>query len=67
MLLVEISNTHVSELSMQAGSVCHDEIVFRIGVPRPKGITAFHQVIDDNKLSWIESVAAVAALTFGSV
>ncbi len=46
-----------------AGSVCHDEIIFRIGVPRPKGITAFNQVINDNELSWIEIVSAIAAYT----
>ena len=52
-----------------AGSVGHDEIGVRIGVPRPKGITAFHQVIDDNKLSWIERVATVAtlAIRFGLI
>lgn len=44
------------------GSVGHDEIVFWIGVPRPKGITAFHQVINDKRLGWGERVAAIAAL-----
>jgi hypothetical protein len=30
------------------GSVGHDEVAFRVGVPGPEGKTAFHQVIDDN-------------------
>ena len=48
--------------SFQAtGSVCHDEIVFGIGVPRPKGITAFHQVVNDQRLPRSEAVAAIAA------
>src|SRR4030095_7805044 len=44
-----------------AGSVCHDEIVVRIGVPGPKGITAFHQIIKDKSLSWRDRVGAIAA------
>ena len=46
-------------------SVCHDEILFRVGVPRPKGIAAFHQVIKDQSLSWIDTVGAIAAFPLG--
>ena len=44
-------------------AVGHDEIVVRIRVPCPKGIAAFDQVINDNKLSWLERVTAIAAFT----
>ena len=47
------------------GSVCHDEIGFRIWVPCPEGITAFDQVINDNKLLWIDVIGAIAADTLG--
>lgn len=46
-----------------AGSACHDEIGFRIGVPRPKGITGLNQVINDKRILWSEIVDAIAALT----
>ena len=53
--------------SIQAtGSVCHDEIVFGIGVPGPKGVTAFHQVVNDKRLSRSERVAAIAAWSLWS-
>ena len=44
-----------------AGPVCHDEIVFRNRVPRPKGITAFHQVINDQRLFRSDRVGAITA------
>jgi len=44
-------------------AVGHDEIVVRVGVPCPERITAFNQVINDNRLSWLERVAAIATFT----
>ena len=44
-------------------AVGHDEIGVGIRVPCPKRITAFDQVINDNKLSWLERVTAIAAFT----
>ena len=43
------------------GAVRHHKIVLRIGVPRPQGITAFHQVINDKRLPLSESIAAITA------
>ena len=48
-------------INATAGSVCHDEISLRIGVPCPKGIAAFHQVIEDKGLSRFDRVGAIAA------
>lgn len=47
------------------GSICHDEIVVWVGVPRPDGVTAFHHVIDDERVSRLENVSAIAAYIWG--
>lgn len=43
------------------GSVRHHEIIFRVGVPRPKRITAFDQIVDHKRPVWREDIAAVTA------
>ena len=43
------------------GPVCYDEIRVRIRVPRPKGVTTFHQITNHMEFSRRESVAAIAA------
>ena len=54
-------------INATAGSVCHDEISLRIGVPCPKGITCCHQVIQDEGLPRVDRISAIAALTLCSV
>lgn len=44
------------------GPVRHNEILVRVDVPRPEGITAFHQVSQDKGSSWLEIVGAITAL-----
>src|ERR1700752_1094253 len=56
-----IKYSYIGTIYATAGSVCHDEIVFRLGVPCPKCITAFHQIIKDKSLSWSDRVGAIAA------
>ena len=45
------------------GPIGHDEIVFGNGIPSPKAIASFHQIIKHKKFLWSESVRPIAALT----
>ena len=47
------------------GAVSHDEIGFRIGVPCPKGVAADNQVVNEDRLSWIDTVGAITTFPLG--